>query len=360
MPEKSKAIVSITTQFSNTGDALIVRELLALVRAHMPLAAVVSSKADDKFLRELNLDEKAIRKGGWSCMFGMLLRERLSGKHRLYFFLPPGDPGVRLVRDLWFRAVLFPFLWLLRIRIVRIGFSVSRMTDGRLRMEKWLSHWCYFQGLRDNRSLRVVKDVGFSNISYFPDLSLNIGLDLYRDRQANVTNPVVVISFRGDNMDAEKQDRTLSHISAMLGKFENPTIIALAQVDRDVDFLQKALEYLRHEGYRTPEKVEYSRSISELSEMYVGCDFVLTNRLHVFLLAALNGALPVAMIEEVKDRKIVGIFETLGLQGFYCRVDNETDVDEFKPFEMDKRFLKQCLSRQKDSMATATERLFRS
>jgi polysaccharide pyruvyl transferase WcaK-like protein len=359
MPEKSKAVVSVTTQFSNTGDALIVRELLALVRTYMPLIAVVSPKADDKFLKELNSGEEEIRKGGWLRILSALLRERLSGKHPLYFFLPPGDPGIRLVRDLWFRAALFPVLWALRIRIVRIGFSVSRMTRGRLRMEKWLSHWCYFQGLRDNHSLHTVEEVGFSKVGYFPDLSLNIGFDLYRDKQVSTTNPVVIISFRGDNMDTEKQSRTLNYISVMLGKFENPTIIALAQVDRDLEFLQKTLEHLRREGYQTPAKVEYSRSIAELSEIYAACDFVLTNRLHVFLLAALSGALPIALIEEVKDRKIIGIFETLGLRSFFCRVDSETDVKDFGPYGLDRGILQQCLSKQRNSIVSAAELIFR-
>ena len=70
-------------------------------------------------------------------------------------------------------------------------------------------------------------------------------------------------------------------------------------------------------------------SINELSSYYKNIDFIFSNRLHVLLLSALNGATPIAYVESESNKKIIGLFKDLGLQSNIVYYNEDYDLKFF-------------------------------
>ncbi|WP_428820434.1 polysaccharide pyruvyl transferase family protein [Microbulbifer sp. MCCC 1A16149] len=67
-------------------------------------------------------------------------------------------------------------------------------------------------------------------------------------------------------------------------------------------------------------------SIEDVVNQYEVAEFVISNRLHVLLLALLNGAIPIAVVGD-EDSKIEGFFAKLGMHNFVYRATDAAKLD---------------------------------
>lgn len=313
--------VYLKTQFSNAGDALIIREQVRIFRALGRIRAARSG-APQAFLSELGLAQDEIFEGGWLRLVMRVAWGALRTSERPFLLLPPGDPGGGVSAGALARCMVFPLLAMLGVRIVRVGFSLGRLSPARMRLESWISRWCHFQGIRDLLSINDAKHYGFHRVGYFPDLSLNTPHMTAMRGPAMTARPRVALSFRGDNIGESERSATIETVFATLAPYrQSATLVGVVQVQRDQAFVEQVMEEARRRGFKTEAAVFTSFNLTELAAQYATCDLVLSNRLHVFLFGALNGATPLAVIDEVRNRKITGILQTIGIAGYSCGID---------------------------------------
>src|SRR5690606_23766489 len=73
-----------------------------------------------------------------------------------------------------------------------------------------------------------------------------------------------------------------------------------------------------------------SESIDLCSSIYRRCATVVSNRLHALLLAAHNGARPLALIDPQSDSKILGIFQDAGWEDLVGDAGKALDSNRVK------------------------------
>lgn len=312
--------VYLKTQFSNAGDALIIREQVRIFRRFGKIHAARSG-VPEAFLQELALSSSEVLPGGWLKLVVRAAMHAAKSQEGSYLLLPPGDPGGGVTIGTLSRCFIFPLLSLLGIRIVRVGFSLGRLSPMRMRLESWISRWCYFQGIRDGLSMADAQRYYFKKIGYFPDLSLYMPHASEMRGPEQTRNPRIAISFRGDNLDEQSKKATIDHLFRSIERYrETATLVGIVQVERDQDFVARIVDEARARGFRTDSNLLKSINLKKLAESYSKCDLVVTNRLHVFLFGALNGSMPLAILDRVRNRKITGILETLGLSNFSIEI----------------------------------------
>ncbi|WP_149196344.1 polysaccharide pyruvyl transferase family protein [Luteimonas suaedae] len=301
---------SASTQFSNAGDALINRELLSLLRQYGELK-VASAGAPASFLEEIRVkhDEIAFR-GKWRLMASLLGSAILRGGCKHYLVLTPGDPPGGVSPGDIFRAALFPLLKLFGVRIIKIGASISRMDGLRLRLEAKLSRSMYFYGIRDAGSVSRARQYDFSSVEYCPDLAFNLPVNAKPSTQGQV-----LVSLREDNLDTEEIAQLHARVRALAETIggsvclESTTFIS--QVERDIEPMRRLSTIWRgSDAY-----ARHASKIADLESAYSGTTFVVSNRLHVILLAASQGALPFCLAIGGKNRKITDLLHSVGLGG---------------------------------------------
>lgn len=319
---------SAKTQFSNAGDALINRELTRLLRARGKIVAI-SGAAPSNFIAEIGLNDDELISGKEVKLILEAIRARLMGRI-VYLVQTPGDIGAGgSVVPALVRAVLAPVLAILGIRIIHVGASLSETSRFKLTLLAWRSIFLQGLGLRDHRSLETAADSRFRNFCYFPDLAFGAGFSprsLKEEKEKHKNGIRIALSFRGDKFSSRQREDLISVIRKSLAKIpEVSSVKIVVQVDMDLTFSRQILEGLAD---WEPELV-HTLSIEALRVIYSEADVILTNRLHALLLAALSGAAPIAMVDALRNKKVVGLLEGLGLADLVCDVSDSEFLEKF-------------------------------
>lgn len=166
------------------------------------------------------------------------------------------------------------------------------------KLNKWYFRIFSFIKIRSQYNCTLVsKDL--QNISYIPDMAF-----LYTQNSKKEETKCIAISFRKIN----NIDVLLHELSKIASIFvaKGYAIEILFQVEEDESFCRMIAQYL--DQYNV---LFHSTCISfEKLSTYKKYDFVISNRLHVLLMAAAHGAIPYALISNSKkERKIQNIFE---------------------------------------------------
>lgn len=237
------------------------------------------------------------------------LRAKAAGGE-VFFILPPGamlrnftpknserhtqNDGIRRLFADWLAG-----------HTVQIGISVS--PDSRL--NGW-SHFAWI-GARDHKSVKALRNAGFTQTGYFPDLSFLL--------KANPTNPAirdrVAFTFRHQIPDPlGGLDVACSTTTAMNwaadGLRASPLssaceLCGFFQVDEDAPHTQELSAGL---GVAfEPDRL----SLTSYRSFYSRCEVVISNRLHSLLIGARCGAIPIALTAS-SHAKLISLFETVG------------------------------------------------
>lgn len=317
--EKPYAYISLKTQFENLGDALINRELIKLVssRAH---TTVDLTRSPESFHRATGLAAiPSVRtlSGLRMRFFFEMIGHRLSGRS-CYFFLNPGGLGggvgesltVFLKSHIYNIALIF--LKIIGVRICQVGVSYEPMGWMEASVARVRSKACYAFVVRDQESFDYIRALGIRTSEIVPDLSFN----LYETQQevredASARFFAAVFSFRSDKgFDHD----TLAEFAARVIDNHPPDahFLFASQVARDSELMSSVAQLLAPRfGAHRLHFAEFYDDMDSAFDYYGRSAVVYSNRLHVLLMAAYMNAVPMAIVNVARQRKIAALFEDM-------------------------------------------------
>jgi polysaccharide pyruvyl transferase WcaK-like protein len=310
--------MSVKTQFDNLGDALINKELAALIAARVPLT-IDLTRSPKSFHATMGIEQlsntRLISTGRGRMLLDMA-KQALAGK-RCYFFLNPGglgggvgDSARAFASSLVYNCILLA-LRCLGVRVCLVGVSFEPMTWRERLVTRMRRKICHAFVVRDEVSARYLEQIGIPVDEVVPDLSFN----LY---QQPPTQPLPkqiasAFSFRTDRgLSTAKLVEWAECIISETAPDSKHAVIS--QVGRDSTGMRALHARLCERfGEQRISLVETESSLEMADHWYSMIERVYSNRLHVLLLAATSGTLPVAVLPGKKHGKVSALFADLGL-----------------------------------------------
>jgi polysaccharide pyruvyl transferase WcaK-like protein len=293
------------TQFENLGDLVINRELLVELRRRGQLTVLRAGIPDDFWLG-LNVSDSEVWQGRRGPFFLAMIASALLGTRPTYLITKPGDvlflaSHLSPWRGMLKAAALF-LIKIFGVRICAVGISTNSKCFDSSYIERFAVRQVHGRIVRDSVSYREAKNFG-GKLLLGSDLALNYERRA-PDEQRDGRNKLVYISFR-DPRDPDKVEDILVSLKSLKvsGKIN---LVPVYQVKHDLEFMQLLAQELC---------IESPIEIIQPEKQYMEAAFVVSNRLHVLLLAWQSGASPIALISEA-NIKIRGLFEDLSLEEF--------------------------------------------
>lgn len=303
------------TKHTNLGDIIINRQLLGLLNEQGDVV-VYPGGMPPAFLDQIEI-EKYSTENSQKSFFRRMIRSSLRARgkgERVYYVLNPGGfTGGLPLRDAMgqtLNIMAFLILNILGVRIIRIGASIGPFTRGRALFEAVKSKFIHFIGARDSESERYAKTIGITNIKHFPDLAftmppLPVGV-ARREQRA-------VVSIRSRNVTADYDAVIKRQIISILDAVDPAReleIVISAQVDADLRYIDDLAATLS--PIRRTKVIRHRLEEKDALELYATSQAVVSNRLHVLLLALRQGTPGYAAIDPKADSKVAGIYTDIG------------------------------------------------
>ncbi|WP_036164406.1 polysaccharide pyruvyl transferase family protein [Noviluteimonas dokdonensis] len=297
--------MSLRTQYENLGDLMINRAALELM---LETGAVVgsSSKVPDWYRDRLLAGLKNVSVTGRSL-------PSLVGASKIVVLKPGGYPGIRSARAALLWAVHTLYLFALKA----LGFHVVRLPSSHAlsrRRYRWIDKARALAPrtllIRDAESNETLLNLG-ARTTLCPDLAVH-----FFDVHSPYSTPTAAIddsakteltfSFRGDRRPVDLG--VLEETRRYLGVSSRVKVASQVWFDHAHNALladSAGAEFVAYDGSET--------SLMKIKETYLGSNWVVSDRLHVLLMGALNGAIPVALIDPKRDQKVSGCLAQLGI-----------------------------------------------
>lgn len=303
MPQRrsTRAFVSLTGPAGNLGDALIRRRSLSWADSDSDEVVAYVGDATDVWLRQVEVPEDAV-----------LLRTKRSVLRWLWLITtaPRGsvlvfEPGeIPLDRGNVMRELVF----LTETAIVRLkGGTVIRPPRGiraptqpALRIHALAARWSQFALWRDNESAALV---GGTRI--VPDIGFGAGI---RSGVPHNQRRNMIVSLRGNRPLPGEEWVEALRAFAESERLQIHTVVQVREDEQRSQELAQALGGTFHAWGETDALVHEAR----LRDQYDGARLVISDRMHVLVLAALSGAAPLELVAR-PTRKITAAFATVGL-----------------------------------------------
>ncbi|MEP7706671.1 polysaccharide pyruvyl transferase family protein [Paraglaciecola sp. 25GB23A] len=289
----------VKTQFENLGDALINRELIKQLKPTEKLIICIKNVPTD-FLKNLDI-ESAVLVNSSIYFYYLMLKSRLS-LNNVNYFLNPGGYGGKIspkkVIMYLGTTFIFSLFKIIGIKVHRVGVSFSNLSTFHSYMLRLQSKVLYSNSVRDSLTFEICRKLKIRVSKIVPDLAFTLA---YENSNLEKTYDIV-ISVRKPNNNIESLFIALDKIV----KSAHGKILFIYQVKFDQDFQERL--YSRYKSYDV-ELRDLSKLLTENERLFSQCKYVVSNRLHVLLLAMSKGAMPLALIDPAENSKIIGIFK---------------------------------------------------
>ncbi len=332
---KTQVYYDAIAQYMNTGDQLIIRNLLNQTRPYGEI--IVNDLTTPAWFIDVICDPVDIRFSNissnrfYSGIFKRLLKQKISGEHiRSFILLSPGHfsrRGLKLATSIFKLYLRLIVLRCLGCKVIRVGFSIGPFDALNGWMES-ITTWVYaFYGVRDFTSATLAKRYHFSHLNYIPDMAWSFV------PAKNLTpckyNNYVVISFRSNAYGAEHSSDYLQTIAEKLHhlisscKLANCKLIISYQVESDRLASLYLFNHLKADF--DTELLDKLLTIEDASSLYASSYCVISNRLHVLLLASQNKTLAIPYVNSEDNIKITSIFNDNQLGQFLIYSDHSSE-----------------------------------
>lgn len=331
--------VNMKTAYGNLGDLLINRNLLRQLsdwgQVHLNVAGI-----PDDFLEGLELDSKKVVQT--DCFYRDLIRSLVQNRFQpknkrrnIAVVTIPGHffgGGYTKCLSVTASGCVLHILRLLGAKILKFGGCVGPLSRAAAVCERFRAKAFSFYSVRDSISQGYCARQGFRP-ELFPDLAFVA--DYQIPESTNDLQNYLVLSFRAQTHALEIGNsyvsdlvRRLDELLNQLATSINPTIVICHQVVNDQRFCSDVCSKIESEGYRV-RCFEKQLTLDEALQLYNGAAFVLSNRLHVLLLALVAGSIPIAVIDKEKHHKITGIFSDENIGELVCDIKSSVDSRKF-------------------------------
>lgn len=301
------------TKFINTGDALINKALLDVLRDYGKLKCNCSKEIPDQFIEELGIrkDEKVISDGELSFVFN-IIKQKFKNKKgdRIYVFSGLGHhfgkSPKKIIRNIIAGIFIFPLYRILGVKIIRIGFSLGPVSKLLGISEKIRSIPVNGYYVRDEASLKLCYKLKIKKAMLCPDMSW---IYLMKEPRKTNNSNIVTVCLRESIFDTEdnkyrnnlemKLDTILSKISSVN---KDMKVIFSFQVAEDKDFT-----YYLYSKYKSKYECEFVKeqiSLETAEKLYGRAEYNISNRMHSILLSYKYGCLPIVITDLKQHKKI--------------------------------------------------------
>lgn len=212
-------------------------------------------------------------------------------------------------------------LKLLGKKFIMVGVTLEYSKGMAYYLTKKMSKSYSLIAVRDKQNFEQLKKAKISNIKLIDDLAL-----LYKRDDFVVENSLlvkkrsnsIVISFRWGCFGSGRDDVYFSAIKNYLfenlnrSEFKDTHLVFCFQVIDDRQSVQEL--YQLFAATHTCELIDEMLTLDEAINLYSTAEWVLTNRLHVALLAMVNNTPAMVVTDTEQHTKASNVYTTLGLQ----------------------------------------------
>lgn len=340
----------------NLGDILInsllVRELSkhskVYLKGHPPLEMeklIFLHNPYSKNIKILNIDFKSfiLRKI-------KVLLILISNRKFTYVFDTPGHIFRKTSILKTLSKGFFDLFKILIYRIFNIKSIKMGITLGPFKKVEWILYkiickLSYKICVRDNDNFELLENKKFQNINLIPDLAFLLfeNNKLLKKIKGTTNNSITIClrpSLIGKTSDyvylQQIIHKTKTLLKYLLKRNINISIINIAfQVDCDNESLMEIDNMLKSE-FNNLEIIIHSKLLSfdEASELYSSSEYVITNRLHVFLFAMNVGTKAFIVTDNQKHKKLISIISDLNLNSLIFDENNLEGLNSANDLEI--------------------------
>lgn len=335
------AFVKVDTQHDNAGDCLINRELIRLL-AERGDVFLDTGRCPVEFARQLRSIPRLDRRGPRplrGSFYAHMLAAALEGRDCYWFLMPgavTGDRRARFRLRSWVRDLPLRLAHAAGVKICQVGASFGDMTPAHLDVWRRRRRFLRVVSPRDSRSAAYLGSHGIATDPCIPDLAFNVFEDDSCRRSVGMPHGhggsgdsprIGCFSFRTDQAPRQREcvEAAMHAICRSLGaKVRWKPVVQVGRDTRGMAALRAALATAH--GDVDP-LVDLHGDLEACLGFYRGVSFVVSNRLHVLLMAASQGARVLAISgtgpgDRSSGAKLEGVLEDLGLEGaIYGRGD---------------------------------------
>ncbi len=299
--------ISLVTQYENLGDYLIAQATIDILKDFGDITLNIKD-VPQNYINLFNLPSNT--KFVKESFFLTILKNR---KKSWIYIKKPG--GYATSNNLKYKVTLFlKILYLFASKkLFKIKFfKMPHSFSGKLNsLEKWYHNLYDINLIRDKLSLNNYNNSHISNSFLIEDLAV-----YYMNKNSkflsslNIERNKISISLRFDRL--ENESKISNNVAKyLLSKDNLNEIIYVSQVTLDNNLNSKISKYYNrnHISYNMT-----NNSINEIVDIYRSSKYIISNRLHSLLLARINGAIPIALIDVEKDKKIIGTLDLLDIK----------------------------------------------
>jgi len=317
-------------QIENTGDLLINKAEIDLVRNYGNVI-LDDNNRPAWFMNQLSPGGQDVLLSSLSSrsLYKTILKRLKNRSNKSVYLLMPGGNTSRKGKQAAINTLKsFLRLYSLKLagcKIIRTGFSIGPFDEINGWMESLYSRAFYHYSFRDQSSLKLARKYKFKNPKYAPDLAWAYEPELATDVQ---NKEYFVISLRSNTYGEIHDSNYLKPIKTKLLEVlrsaipSDSRIILSYQVKYDRDACFEVCDLLIHE-FPNIEVLDRKLLLKDAEDLYAGAKCVLSNRLHVLLLAMQTNTLAIPFINDVDNRKVTSIYNDNQLGGYMLYSDGE-------------------------------------
>ena len=299
--------IDAKTQSDNLGD-LVINAVLANEISKKHKIRVNTFGCSDSYSSMFSGKETTkIRETKLQTLISLIKKTK---SEKVVYILNPGHHFIKQKTPLKhiLKLMFYAALRANGIELIRLGASLGPNSKAGDWCEIALSKLCTLYTARESISYEYSKKLGITKVTSCPDMAFLIATpcEISRHRHQHI------LSFReGVLLNDTTNKNSITHIiPSELPKKISTLSVFLSQVTRDENFNSALCE-------STPAAKNLGAypqiSHEDIFDNYAHADFVLSNRLHVLLFSASQGAIPIPVIRASSHTKITGVFESAGL-----------------------------------------------
>ncbi len=314
-PRPTRTFVSLTGPAGNIGDALLRRATLGWAGGTSDELVAYVGDAPDVWLRQLGIPSDAIVLRSKRSILRWLWMLATSPAHPVLIFEAGEIP---LHKGNGLRELVFLLeTWIVRAKrgvVVRPPRGIRGTSTPSLRLHSLAARGSQFALWRDRRSADAV---GTGRV--VPDLGFAAG---QRDGAPFAERRELIVSLRGTRPHPGQAWITAVRPYAAESALRNRTVVQVREDETRSEQLATELGGV-FEPWADHDAVEHE---AVLRTRYDGAQLVLSDRMHVLVLAALSGAVPAELVPDPTD-KIAENFAVVGITGTTMDAASATPAD---------------------------------
>lgn len=347
------------TKFSNTGDALINKSLIEVLRNYGKLKCNCSKDISDAFIIELGIkdSEKLICNSQVAFSFAILKKaiKVFFKKDKVFLFSGLGhiystNCDYSKIKKNILASFMFLIYRIFGIRIVRIGFTIGPISR-RLAISEFIrSIFVSDYYVRDIKSLQLCRKIGIKKAKLCPDLSW---MYIANTNRALNNKKIIAINLKSSVL-SEKNDEYIRSIVSRCEQIllliqeyysNHFTVRFMYQVADDKDFCIRLYNHFK--DVYCCEYIDKQMMLSDAQDYFKDVDINISNRMHSLLLGYKYGSLPLALIDINNHVKIAQTFKDSSIDKLLVNVYNTSSEEIIYILKHRKREFNNLISMEK-------------